>query len=269
MNTQEQKITPNIDENCPPQYLYKYCSFNKYTERTIVHSEIYFAKPLEFNDPFDSKPAISFHGLNKLENLENFLNSKEQKANELGLPWDKEGIRKELEKMIETNDYRRLEELFPYSHLDKMGIFCMAEKKDNILMWSHYSNAYRGLCLEFDATTEYFLCAFSVKYKKQRPSINFVNKPCPKQLADDLLIKPKLWDYEEEWRIIDYKKGSGVKTFPPQLLTGVIMGFRIEKRDKADLIKWCLERENKPKLNEARPNKKEFKVDIVEVSYPN
>lgn len=257
-----------IEEKSLPQYLYKYYSFNKYTERIIVHNEIYFATPLEFNDPFDSKPAIDFKDFKNVD-LDTYLEGFGDGVKKRGLPWNEKLARENIEYAIENNDYRWFEENWPHSHLKSMGIFCMTEEKDNMLMWSHYSDSYKGFCLEFDTTKGDFDIAKPVSYKNQRPLMNVVILPQKKQIANMLLTKVKLWEYEQEWRIIDYENGYRIETFPPHILTGVITGYRMENRDKADLIKWCLERENEPKLYEARPNNKEFKVDIVKISYPS
>jgi len=43
--------------------LYKYRDFSgdnsKYVERIFTHNEVYFSKPIDFNDPFDCRPKIS------------------------------------------------------------------------------------------------------------------------------------------------------------------------------------------------------------------
>ncbi len=40
------------------QSLYRYRQFNENTIREILKEELYFTSPLEFNDPFDSRPFI-------------------------------------------------------------------------------------------------------------------------------------------------------------------------------------------------------------------
>ena len=69
-----------------PRHLYKYRSLStkkdkedqktirEYTSRILTHNEIYFAKPSEFNDPFDCGFHISCEGdfqthKNKLKEL--------------------------------------------------------------------------------------------------------------------------------------------------------------------------------------------------------
>ena len=38
--------------------LYNYRCFNNYTCETLSSSQTYYARPSEFNDPFDCNPAI-------------------------------------------------------------------------------------------------------------------------------------------------------------------------------------------------------------------
>lgn len=50
-----------------PGYLYKYRTLapektRQYTRRIFTHNELYFARPLEFNDPFDTKFYMSLDG---------------------------------------------------------------------------------------------------------------------------------------------------------------------------------------------------------------
>ena len=42
-----------ISKTMTPEHLYRYRTFHDREERTIVHDEVYFPSPLEFNDPFD------------------------------------------------------------------------------------------------------------------------------------------------------------------------------------------------------------------------
>lgn len=37
----------------PPPQLYRYCPFDTHTLRTLITNEIYFARPEQFNDPYE------------------------------------------------------------------------------------------------------------------------------------------------------------------------------------------------------------------------
>src|SRR5262245_61537973 len=58
--------------------------------------------------------------------------------------------------------------------LDSMSIVCFSAKRDDNLMWSHYSDSHRGICLEFDVSEENGLGgAKSVIYADDYPTVNY------------------------------------------------------------------------------------------------
>lgn len=77
----------------------------------------------------------------------------------------------------------------------QFGLICFSEDWVNPLLWSHYADKHRGICLGFDVQ-EGFLRR--VSYVKDRPSLKL---PLTKEAADLLLwTKYRDWKYEEEWR---------------------------------------------------------------------
>lgn len=106
---------------------------------------------------------------------------------------------------------------------DMFAITCFSEKPDSILMWSHYANKHTGFCVEYDLAKCTSLSAkmllFPVIYTEERATIpmsliNFEDPTHPKtadldKFAPDfvvsLLTKSKIWDYENEWRIIEFQ----------------------------------------------------------------
>lgn len=58
-------------------------------------------------------------------------------------------------KIAEIIKHRRMTqvqaaELLGMPQPDSMGVVCLSEHGDDILMWSHYSDGHQGFCLEFD-----------------------------------------------------------------------------------------------------------------------
>ena len=49
-------------------------------------------------------------------------------------------------------------------------IYCLSEKHDVPLMWSHYASAHTGICLEFDTKCAPFSCAIKVRYLSAYPA---------------------------------------------------------------------------------------------------
>src|SRR5262249_39812283 len=106
----------------------------------------------------------------------------------------------------------------------------------NILLWSHYADSHRGLCIEFDTSVEHFGVAYKVKYERDYPVLDLHSGL---ELAA-LLYKSDVWQYEEEYRMISHaQRGDTPNTslsdtmlscldahhlyhFPPQALTAVI-----------------------------------------------
>ncbi len=154
----------------------------------------------------------------------------------------------------------------------KLGICCFTEIRDNILMWAHYAKQHTGFCLEFNVDNEFFVPharAIKVEYEVILPVLNVLQLDnYPKgELGEKLLIKANDWRYEQEWRIVDHKKGPGIQNFPEDALSGVILGCRISEENKENIFRWCRKRKHPPTLYEAREKQKEFGLDIVRIDY--
>ncbi len=59
-------FSPEVRGAVSNEFLYKYRSFEQstrlYAERLLLHSELYFASPASFNDPFDCRVRVSMDG---------------------------------------------------------------------------------------------------------------------------------------------------------------------------------------------------------------
>lgn len=104
---------------------------------------------------------------------------------------------------------------------DKFLVGCFTTNYDSILMWSHYADNHRGVCIEFDIPDNEQELYSKVIYSETRPSNNLVQgieKICGHLLgkgeidmADKLFIKlmtepyytkSKNWSYENEYRLL-------------------------------------------------------------------
>ncbi len=63
----------------------------------------------------------------------------------------KEQVSKAKRKLLPH--YGLIESMYKQT-IKKFGVYCLSEKKDDILMWSHYSNGHKRLCIEYDASHE-------------------------------------------------------------------------------------------------------------------
>lgn len=135
----------------------------------------------------------------------------------------------------------------------KMGVLCLSESHDDLLMWAHYADCHKGFVIEFDSDSPFFDQRRSeednlrslqpVLYRQARPAISLANT----DISEIFLTKSEHWSYEKEWRMIvglaDADKvisneGENICLFefPPAAIKSVFMGARMPSDVAAALI---------------------------------
>ena len=148
--------------------------------------------------------------------------------------------------------------------LAKVGLFCLSEVRDSILMWSHYAQDHFGYCLEFAAEDHEYMfgAAQPVSYCDDYPVVEFYNTPIDRQVQLIFLTKYRGWAYEREWRVIDTKGGSGLHSYPPILLTGVIFGLRMPESQRKHIRSWVKNRGHAVRFYECTQDDRRFAIEI-------
>ena len=149
---------------------------------------------------------------------------------------------------------------------EQIGVLCLSSVENDILMWSHYADSHRGICLQFDGYFEFFANTQEVKYPPVRPRINPFRQSKLEMTEAALLTKAEHWQYEKEWRLIQYTKGPGVYRFPPEALTGVILGAQMSATNQAKVLSWIEGRNHPVKVYQSSPDSASFSLNIIEVS---
>jgi hypothetical protein len=145
------------------------------------------------------------------------------------------------------------------------GIYCVSEIPDDILMWSHYADYHRGVCLEFNGHAKLMQHAMQVSYTHDRPPIARDDSNVAK-IEKTMLTKSMHWKYEREWRLIRYQQGPGIATFRPENLTGIIVGAQASM-DIIKLVRGLNKARSVPlKLSKASTNRSTFTIDIREIA---
>lgn len=251
------------------QHLYKYGCINKLceerTEKLFTTPTLWFPSPADLNDPFECRPWISGDGTP--DQVMAFL----VRMFRRNLPYsDEETVRANAAACYLEGRYRHPEiwnqvRAGWVSTLEKsVGLYCLSEVNDEILMWSHYADEHRGYCLIFDASdsTPTFGTAQPVTYSKDLPAIDVFSDP-PHAVANKaLLTKYDGWSYEKEWRIVDHDTGPGSHNYSVELLSGVILGARMPTEDRAKIRKWLRQREHEVQLYEAIQSDRHFKLEV-------
>lgn len=247
-------------------YLYKYRSLEGQgrlsAERLLVHNEIYFASPADFNDPFDSKARLSGRVTDRKfrKYYLNLLTHKDPQLSEEARLAKTESIIC-AGKHRDPSVYQRITEN-TQADVNKRGVFCLTEHRDSMLMWSHYASSHSGFCVQLLRKDILSRCE-KVRYSLKYPIIDYPGSD-DNNLGKWLLTKALCWKYEAEWRVIE-RAGPRPYNLPPQLLTGVILGSRMRESDRAQVYEWCLQRKPQPRLYEARPRRSQFALDIVPI----
>ncbi|MGG7447390.1 DUF2971 domain-containing protein [Kosakonia oryzendophytica] len=242
-----------------PEHLYKYLTFSENTLNLLCMLQVYYADPSQFNDPLDCRPII----VNDLELADlrgvysklilrktekQFTNS----LHKLKFPKEKTAQRAyllantEVEQALSDFEYSAtefetkqrsgyLEKCYIGVIQDeivntfKKGVLCLSRKFDSPLMWSHYANQHKGICIEYDMRSVKGEHVHEVIYGGSRKILTseineWLNNPENdtrlKQVC--LLTKSGEWRYESEWRIFG-PLGIG-NSLPP--IKSVIFGFK-------------------------------------------
>jgi len=241
-----------------PVRLYKYRTIpqhkNDRTRRRLRHplvqlllnNELWMAPTISFNDPFDGRAAYDI--LERGEELRQLaIEFLKRRTNGSGLPKDAqpdEEVVQHPERLV------RILEAHHEHMRNKLGICALTTDAHNPLMWSHYADEHRGICVQLDASADLRnLFAEPVEYSNTYPVMASLFRP-REERKDVLpfLRKSEHWAYEKEWRLMDVHHVNEPRQFSPQALTAVIFGLRTPQQDKDYVLRLLDERAKKYKV---------------------
>ena len=216
----------------PPftRFMYKYRAVDAKSEQSInqlreilIESKLWLSAPLDFNDPFDTSARIVAEG--KMKSVRTRM---ERIGKSQGLRRkERKAYAKAIEKIPRSQLERDLSATYEKS-LEMVGVHCFAGDPRSILMWSHYANNHKGVCIQFERAKDFpLLCrALSVDYSDNYPTVNWVRGFGP-SLSKVLLKKSLCWAYEAEERLIKPDKARQYLQFNPAAISAVIYGCRV------------------------------------------
>lgn len=120
------------------------------------------------------------------------------------------------------------------NQFDKVGVTCFSKNNSNLLMWSHYADSHKGICLEFDSTLEPFSKSFEVIYDSNIPVIEsdllFQEEHSLESFRKLLSFKSKDWEHEEEVRLLHREKNKKFG-YPRYALKAIYFGLKTNQTD--------------------------------------
>jgi hypothetical protein len=261
----------NIDV---PETVYKYRDWNNnFHKKVITRRELFLASPALFNDPFDCKLPIAYWKLGVDTQLarEYFPQMVERHKPHLS-KGEKE---KEVARLIDEGRFKDMEYLevmeknFFEELNSKIGLVSLTAYRDNILMWSHYSNSHKGFCIGFKSkilfnNPDHFGRGGQVIYKKEFPII-LPTEDFGQQIVKQTYIKSDIWAYEKEYRLSKFNGANKTIVFPEDSVSEIILGCSISDSDRNAIIN--VSKCNFPKANiiQVREIKNTFKIGFEQI----
>ena len=255
-----------MEDNSELIHFYKFRSTSPtdwpFVERIFTHSELYFARPSQFNDPFDCYPVVSLSATDSeyaayLEDLyKRFAPhlSRHDRRSSIRSVIKDPSLNHSSQLVIDTmhDSVRRA--------VESAGVLSLSADPTPVLMWSHYANSHKGICLRFKATPHlpFFGRAQPVTYHIVRPVINLIRDSGRELIDKAVLTKADFWSYEDEWRVIEHDLGAGVHCFPQEALDGVLFGAKCDV-DCIKKVKSLLE-DRKVELLQVCFSEKDFRI---------
>ncbi|MFI5323501.1 MAG: DUF2971 domain-containing protein [Thermodesulfobacteriota bacterium] len=269
-----------------PKKLYKFSGWElDRNKKLLTQHQIFLSSIDNFNDPFENLVPIDYKKFSPNDWIDKIIEVN-----------SRSGIYKnfsEAEKKAHASaDY--LEQLrkgrFNYDEISRTGyeyrkdnfaVYCLSATKANLLLWSHYSNSHKGICIAYD--TEQLLNFLESNYREDANEISLekvnyyrrfpfydarnINDPYEYMLKS-LVTKSIDWEYEIEYRLIS---NVGKTNFPVDLQDGiiseVIMGARMKEVHTNEIIQFLQQKKSQIKLYKAEISNRRFALSFERVNY--
>ena len=254
-----------------PSTLYKYRSWSdKFHKRLLTDNELYFASADQFNDPFDAALPYQYKEEDMTDdNIFLKLIEIEKKASphksdmqihEIAYKRQSSGIFKSGRYWEEF--YPELKEIVNRT----FGICSLSTEKDNILMWSHYSDCHKGFTVGLDTAIVFHTAKgqlMEVIYNMEFPKVGLFDSGVS-DVIRLLYTKSPVWQYEGEYRLTIDRPRTTVM-LPTSAFKEVVLGCKMPDREKNEVTRLVKDKFKNTKLYEAIISLREFKLDLIPI----
>ncbi len=235
-----QRIALDVAVPHIPETIYRYQAFNEQTLSSLCSDQLYFSRAEKFNDPFDCNPCLEADS--DLQSLKDVLKCLLKRrissqvdeslkqarirgskavthadtvaSNEVNktlceiayYATDQDGCPEENELWLIT---RQIESELRQDY--DRGVCCFSSTNLHSLLWSHYGDSHKGLCIGYtldrnpspDLQKVVYGGCRSIKTSTVVNALLHNDSAARKILDRDFLLrKADCWTYEDEWRLI-------------------------------------------------------------------
>ena len=211
----------------------------EHLETLLRDNAIWFSRPDSFNDPWDCKPCFANSFADDPVEVERHVKDYAEitRKHRPDIP---ESFILQRQQEFRDNPTLLAAKVNEISHgiwraiADRYRVYCLGQNSADLLMWSHYADNHRGICLEFTTRNVVMCCATQVEYCSVFPIGRLYSKSEDDNLVP-LLTKSDVWSYEHEYRLVAQERDKSTAhdtlmtdanylTLPPNTLTSIIVG---------------------------------------------
>ena len=247
-------------KSCPP-VLYKYCSIA--TAERIFQSGLRLSSVTSFNDPFDSRFVAKWPSDEDVIRRVKEIAQKEGWSADITSARIEEALRRKREYPDGNTPERR-------EMAEKQGISCFSEVRDSILMWGHYADKHKGVCIgvRFQAMSDSFRLA---GFRHVTPKVNYSDAFPEWTVGTDnerenvlkaMTTKASCWKYEQEWRVMATDGVGKHLRIPAGCVPCVIFGAKTSKEDEIRLLASVYGNGYEPELLKAKVSERKYELEI-------
>jgi len=213
-------ITPYRENNL---IVYKYCSLET-ALKILKTNSLRFSSPSEFNDPFELSTDLIDKTFTR-EDLKTLINNSSTLNNK-----GRRDLLNKNQKNKSSVEYAINTALEGFKR--ESGVSCFSKSYMKTLMWSHYADKHKGICIGIRLPITLKSMDFVML------SVNYVEKIKPLNYFKNrgevffywAFTKSHIWEYEEEVRGL-YIKTNGVIKFDIECIKEIHYGLKTTKDD--------------------------------------
>lgn len=249
--------------------LYKYrvlCdndgSLNEFTEKLLFNGQIYLSDFESLNDPFEGQIVPRYKGITK-EKVMNLYPFLKDSTDFNDVDWESESVQSYI-----------LDKFTPKikDDLKKYGVFCASSDCYNELLWAHYADSHKGVCIGFDAKKLEEISSYEILpvcLQDKRPEVEFLDNRShyDEYVKKMLTTKSRVWEYEHEYRMIAFNPEER-KICCFGAIKEIYLGCRIDRNknfNKEDFIKRLRKVHPHCEIEEMKMNIDTLKIESVPV----
>lgn len=240
-----------------PQYFFKYRTLES-LEKILENNSLWFSNPLDFNDPFDCQIVVE--GNHTEEELKGLIRRVVPPTIS-----NSQIVKLAKEAFTVPGKWEKILNDSITNIMSRNGVCCFAGNESNLLMWSHYSDSHKGVCLKFDALKDpdFFVFPLPVHYQSEYPNYNHLGER-QDILKSLILTKSDHWKYEEEQRVLKTEK-VGLHQFKKPALVEIIFGCKCPEEKIKKYIELAKSHGFASTFKKAVKKHREYGLDFISI----